>query len=134
MIHLLRAILIAAVTNFNPRAYVGSYLSLRAPASAEYGSGIEVGYRRYEDGLQQMDHANISVSSQVLKYLGVEVSGGFHSVGTRRVTGYKADLFLGSKQNRFGFVIQRNSTDAMALAIPNESVLTVYFVRTNLLL
>lgn len=124
----------ARVDAADGRAYVGSYLSLRAPATVEYGSGIEVGYRRYEDGAQQMDHANISVSGPVLKYFGFEVSGGFHSVGAGRVTGYKADLFLGSKQNRFGFVVQRNSTDAMALAIPDESVLTVYFVRTNLML
>jgi hypothetical protein len=124
----------ARVDAANGRAYVGSYLSLRAPTAAESGSGIEVGYRRYEDGVQQMDHANITVGGPVLKNLGFEVSGGFHSAGTGRVTGYKADLFLGSKQNRFGFVVQRNSTDAMSLAIPNESVLTVYFVRTNLLL
>ena len=123
----------ARVDAADGRAYLGSYLSLRAPASAEYGSGIEVGYRRYENGVQQMDHATISVSRQVLKYLGFDVSGGFHSVGTGRVTGYQADFFLGSKQNRFGFVVRRNSTEAMSLAIPNECVLTFYFVKTSLI-
>ncbi len=112
------------------RAYMVSYLSLRAP---ENGSGLEIGYRRYEDGVQQMDHVTISVIRQVLTYFGFEVSGGFHSVGTGRVTGYQADFFLGSKQNRFGFVVQRNSTDGMSLAIPDEVVLTAYFVKTNLI-